>query len=647
MKGLYVMHLNKEQEIVASHDKGPALVLAAAGSGKSTTLVERAVRLIEKGTPTSRVLLVTFSKKAAESLQSKIYKRFSKGAYGFNVMTFHGLGNKIIRESIDHLSSYSKDFQVMKSWEQKKIILELAEQMKWDIDFKIVLSTISRLKKELVPPSDALQYLKSCEVVMAEEMANIYGRYEAQKIKGNLIDFDDMILIANQLLTSNTTVRKEWQSKYDYIMIDECQDNNLAQFRIAEILAEKHNNIMMIGDDLQSIYGFQFSRPDITIKGFYDTFKAKLYKLSINYRSSSAIVEHANKLTEYIGNPFGKEMAANNTNEASPVVWTVHETADTEASFVVEQVLAAKASDIRKKFKDFAVLYRTNKQSRALEQAFVNKSVPYVIYGGDSFFSRREVQDILAFLKVAENPYAASYELEQIINISSNHYRTATRRLGKQFIAEAKRVDRCLWTAVQGMSLKPYQRKAIEDLKFFVRGIQVRKTIGDKIKFIIDQSYTRYLRNEFGITDEDGDSRLEILEEIQNVFSQYMTFDSLNAYVQKMLSFEDRQKDPDFDGVQIMTIHKSKGLEWDTVFVIGMNDTVIPHARSGEFVDGVWKEGDISEERRICYVGITRAANNLLVSSTNDSRGGHSMFLREMGIVSPVNVHNKSLQVSA
>jgi DNA helicase II / ATP-dependent DNA helicase PcrA len=633
------MHLNKEQEIVASHLKGPALVLAAAGSGKSTTLVERAVRLFESGVPSARVLLVTFSKKAAEALQEKIYKRFSNGSFGFNVHTFHGLGNKIMRESHQHLTSYTKDFQIVKSWEQKKIVLDIVNDMGWDIDFKEALMSISRMKKELVVPANALQYLKDTGLWMPEEVATLYSRYESEKIKKNTIDFDDMILIPNTLLSNNSSVRQEWQNRYDYIMIDECQDNNLAQFRIAEILAAKHNNIMMIGDDLQSIYGFQFSRPDVTIKGFFDNFSAKLYKLSVNYRSSAEIVTRANALTEYIGNPFEKDMISHQGESNVPVEWANLTTVEEEASFVCEQIVGAKAQEKTTKYKDFAVLYRTNRQSRALEQSLVNNEIPYIIYGGESFFSRKEVQDILAFLGFAENPYASNQDLEQILNIATINFKTATRRLGKQFIQELRMNNKnSLWTAALSMNMKPYQRRGIEDLKFFLRGIQARKTMSEKIKYITDQSYIRYLKNDFGIKDDDGDSRLEILQEIHDVFSKYASYADLLDYVHKMLSFEDRQKDPDFDGVQLMTVHKSKGLEWGTVFVVGMNDTVLPHSRSGEFHEGTWVAGDISEERRICYVAVTRAVKNLFISSVRDAKGPPSVFLREMGFVSPTKV---------
>lgn len=625
--------LNSEQEKTASHKKGPALVLAAAGSGKSTTLIERALRLT-KETKHERILLITFSAKAAESLKEKVTSITGMFRTGFEISTFHALGLKIIKSAVGVSSLVPSEILIMKSWEQKKIICELIDDMKLNLDFKLVLSNISKMKKELVTPDNALQFLTEKEFQDAEQYTNLYRKYEEIKKSNKSIDFDDMILLPNILLDKNDIVKKTWQDMYDYIMIDECQDNNLAQFRIAELLSKKHSNIMMIGDDLQSIYGFQASRPDVTIKGFYEKYKATLYKMANNYRSSSEIVEKANKLTEHIGNPFNKDMLSTKGYLKNEVVWNVFSTKDEEALNVAE-VSKKLVTNHNLKYKDIAVLYRTNRQSRAVEQALIEAQMPYVIYGGDSFFSRREVQDVMAFLKVADNPESSNIDIAQIINISSVHYPTTTRRLGRAFVNDLRNHNQVLWKALETFKMKPYQKKAVQDFKFIIRGIQVRNTIKEKVEYIINNSYDRYIRNELGVSDDDGDFRSEILEEIVEVFSQFTDFPGLQAYVLKMQDSNKKEKDPNFNGVQLMTIHKSKGLEWDTVFLIGMNNTILPHLNSGTLENGIWSPIDVSEERRICYVGITRAKHSLILSSRNDAKGPFSLFLREMDITTP------------
>ena len=604
-------HLSAEQQQVVQHLGSPAIVLAGAGSGKTHTLGYRIKWLIENGADPREILAVTFSKKAAEELEARIIQKLKINAV--RIGTFHSVGYSLLREFIE-FTPYKRGFSLMKDYQKKSFIVEFLKENS-DIessDWSEFVSQISAAKRDIMQYDDVLKSFGA-------DTAKVFEYYEFRKAKENVIDYDDMIYWPALLIKTNTTVARETKARYKYGLIDEAQDNNKMQFQMAQHLVVP-NGLMIIGDDYQSIYAFQGARPDLTIFDFMQKSGAKVFLLKDNYRSASVVVEAANKLSTLMDAPIKKEMNMKNKNIGSVSLFKA-ETADDEAQELIASIQFAKTPEMR--WNDFAVLYRTNAQSRALEEVLISREIPYVIYGGYPFFSRKEVKDILAYIKLGTDPNKHSKEIGRVINIASANFPTRTRKLGKVFV-DGLYKSKNVWPALQTQ----VNDNRVRDFLALISKIAAVKTPAEKVRVVLDMCYTKYVQQEQGMSKDSDDDTVSLLDEIREIFSKFDTCEKLFAHCAKMQSTAKDEEKRLEDAVQLMTVHKSKGLEWRNVAVIGLNERILPHAKADT------PEG-FAEERRIAYVAITRAIESLTVSYVSTHRNrlvNPSPFISEMGL---------------
>lgn len=600
--------LNQEQQLVVEHVNGPAVVLAGAGSGKTHTLAHRVRNLISIGVDPYDILTLTFSSKAAESLTERL-----KQIVRLNVeaKTFHALGYRILKTFGD----YGNRIELIQTYEQKKVIEDAFKHVSSgeDISSSDIMRLISLAKKDLIVPENSEKYFEDkTQDIRAEDLAYIFSEYEAYKDMNNKIDFDDMICKAIYLLRQNPEALRE-SRVFKYAMLDEAQDTNRSQFTLASMLIPA-DRMMLIGDSKQSIYAFQGARPEVVIYDFIDRHDAKVFLLNTNYRSRPHIILKANSLTEFMDERYHSDMKPVKESKDTQFNFSWFDNETEESEFVVNEILS-KRGELR--WKDFAVLYRTNSQSRSFEVDLIMNNIPHVIYGQDSFFLRQEVKDIIAYIKLSVDPIKYHREVLQVINIATNSFSYPTRRIGKAFVDRLIRGPReNMWDNLTKNNWPRFQALGVRDLTTFVNQLSRLPTVPEKLTHIFDNCYERYLRRE-GASDEDVDRTL-ILDEIRDVFNRFTDPGQLIAYQTKMEIFDKRSKDPDFDGVQLMTIHKAKGLEWHTVFVTGFMQGLLPHNKAIE-------NNDLDEERRLAYVGITRAVEEIYV--TGYSRKGRKAML--------------------
>jgi superfamily I DNA/RNA helicase len=617
--------LSPEQREVVLHTGSPAIVLAGAGSGKTHTLGYRIKHLIEQGTDPREILAVTFSKKAAEELEARISEKL--GLKGVRIGTFHSIGNSLLREFIQY-TPYKPGFSLIKDWQRKSFLSAFVEDSTdlTETDWSVYATQISAAKKELMSSEDIYANFGA-------DTDKAFKYYEYKKVSENLIDFDDMIYWPAKLIRENSTVRSATKNRFVYGLVDEAQDNNRMQFEMAKHLVCP-DGMMIIGDDFQSIYAFQGARPDLTIFDYMEKSGAKVFLLKDNYRSAAEVVQIANKLSDLMDAPIKKQM---NVKKEDTGVLSVFrsEDPDDEARELITKIAFEKGNY---RWNDFAVLYRTNAQSRALEEALIARDIPYVIYGGFPFFNRKEVKDILAYMKLSVDPIKYSSEIGRVINIASNSYPTRTRKLGKKFVDDLFKQKKAAWMTLQQ---SPYDKR-VKDFLQFVAAISKQKSPAEKVAHILDNCYFKFLQQEEGMNKDSDDDTVALLEEIRSIFSKFDTCEKLFAHCAKMQSTTKDEEKRKEDAVQLMTIHKSKGLEWQNVSVISLNNNILPHKKAET-------EEAFKEERRIAYVAVTRAIKNLTVSFVANFRNRPvmpSVFIAEMGLSasSAIEQHEEKLQ---
>ncbi|WP_213431358.1 ATP-dependent helicase, partial [Paenibacillus dendritiformis] len=488
-------------------------------------------------------------------------------------------------------------------------------------------SFIGGRKNELVTPE---MFRKSInyEVEDAARLARLYELYEARKEREGRIDFDDMLTRCYYLLAENPAILTKYQQRYKYILVDEFQDTNRAQWEIIRMLAAPENNLFVVGDDWQSIYGFRGARPEYIVhfeKWYPD---AKIVVLDTNYRCNEQIISISNAVIQHNTDQYPKTVLAHRGAGQLPTMFNASDE-EHEADLVIREMQALMAAG--KKPGEIAVLYRTNAQSRAYEDKLVRANIPYTIIGSAGFYSRKEVRDMISYLQVINNPAASDEAIKRVLNVPS-------RFLGRALINDVETYSiqhgLSFWEALQtAPGLRPYQRKGISE---FVDVIQYAGRYGSSPAELIQlireaTEYDDWIRREDG--DDDGESaRIENLNELQSAASRYRELDEFLNFVEMMCS-RSATTDDDPDRVQLMTIHRSKGLEFPAVFLVGLNNGLLPHKKSIEYADGLVIPSSCAEERRLCYVGMTRA-KDLLYLSHMESYQGRSMdpsiFLEEM-----------------
>lgn len=608
--------LNEQQKEGVFTTEGAVLILAGAGSGKTGVLTHRIAHLIDDlGVNSYNILAITFTNKAAKEMKERVDRLVGMGADSAWIMTFHAACVRILRRYICRIG-YDNNFTIYDTDDQKSVIKDILKRKNLDpkqYKDRTILSVISNAKDNLISPDD--MYQSSGGNYNTMKTAEIYREYQEQLKKNNAVDFDDIIGLTVKLFNEDKEVLRYYQERFRYIMVDEYQDTNRAQFNLIRLLAGGYGNLCVVGDDDQSIYKFRGA--DINnILDFEKYFNdAKIIKLEQNYRSTQKILDVAN---EVIKNNAGRKDKRlwTSVKDGTKVIFNVYENGYEEARGIAEDIAHRHLHD-RKDYSNFAILYRTNAQSRSLEEKLIEKNIPYRIYGGINFYARREIKDILAYLKTIDNA-RDDLAVKRILNVPK-------RGIGAASVAKvddyAYENDITFYVALRQAKEVPGLQRAVSKVEGFVTQIEILKSksqyigVGKLIEEIIETvGYSDYIDTE-SESDEQATERRQNIDELISKAVQYEeTVDepSLSGFLEEVALVADIDNlDENNDMVSLMTIHSAKGLEFPIVYLAGMEDGLFPSYMSISTGD----ESDIEEERRLCYVGITRAKETLIMSA--------------------------------
>lgn len=608
--------LNEPQREAVLHVDGPLLILAGAGSGKTRVLTHRIAYLIEElGVNPWNILAITFTNKAAGEMRQRVDDLVGFGSESIWVSTFHSMCVRILRRFIDRLG-YDSSFTIYDTDDQKTLMKAVCKKI--DIDTKqfkerMLLSVISSAKNEMILPEEF--ELNAGGDFAQLKIAKVYREYEAQLKANNALDFDDLLVKTVQLLQSQPDVCENYQERFRYIMVDEYQDTNTVQFKLVSLLAGKYRNLCVVGDDDQSIYKFRGAN----IRNILDFEKeypdAKVIKLEQNYRSTENILNAANGVI------------SNNRGRKDKTLWTANgegekiglrqfDTAYDEAEFIAEDIKREVQSGAS--YNDSAVLYRTNAQSRLLEEKFIAMNIPYKIVGGINFYARREIKDILAYLKTVDNGQD-NLSVRRIINVPKRGIGLTTiNRI--QEAADARGIsfyDALLVPEmIPGVGRSSSKLNSFAALVEYLKGQAEKESLTDLLNEILDM--TGYTQNLEADDEIDAESRLQNIEELLNKAAAYeedcadrdekATLSGFLEEVALVADIDSLEEDQDY--VVLMTLHSAKGLEFPHVYLAGMEDGLFPSYMT---ITGDDPE-ELEEERRLCYVGITRAEQKLTLT---------------------------------
>lgn len=606
--------LNREQQEAVLHVDGPLLILAGAGSGKTRVLTYRIAHLIDEcGVNPWNILAITFTNKAAGEMRERVDKIVGYGSESIWVSTFHSTCVRILRRYIDRLG-YDTNFTIYDTEDQKTVMKSVCQKLQLDSKLykeRMLLNVISHAKDEYISPNEFL--LEAKGDFRQEKIAQAYVEYQKELKKNNALDFDDLLVKTVELFQSCPDVLEYYQNRFRYIMVDEYQDTNTVQFKFISTLARQYRNLCVVGDDDQSIYKFRGAN----IRNILDFEKvfpdAKVVKLEQNYRSTQNILNAANGV---IANNRGrKEKALWTENEqGEPILFQQFQNGYEEAEYVSGEI-SKKVRKGEAEYQDFAVLYRTNAQSRLFEEKFLYANIPYKIVGGVNFYSRKEIKDILAYLKTIDNG-KDDLAVRRIINVPKRGIGNVT--LAKvQAYADSR--DISFFEALEEAGEVPGLGKAALKIQPFVHLIhEMRLSLADMsmqdlIQAILDKTgYAEDLKNED--TDE-SEARLENIDEFINkavTYEEGAEEPNLSGFLEEVALVADIDSVEDGDNcVLLMTLHSAKGLEFPYVYLAGMEDGLFPSYMSIAADDPT---EEIEEERRLCYVGITRAMKELTIT---------------------------------
>lgn len=605
--------LNPQQAEAVINTEGPMLIMAGAGSGKTKVLTCRVANLLQKGVRPYRILAITFTNKAAAEMRERVNNMSGPAAKDVWLFTFHAFCARFLRMEIDKLPGYGGNFAIYDTADSQNLIKQILKEMNLD-DKRFqpsgILSRISNAKNAL---QDAAAFARQAGDFYEQKVADIYSRYEQKLQLNNALDFDDLLMLSIKLLQENKEVREKYQDRFDYLLVDEYQDTNHAQYLLTKFLAAKHRNICVVGDADQSIYGWRGADIQNILDFEKDYPDAKVIKLEQNYRSTQIILDAANAVIENNTGRKPKNLWTENKSGADIIYFQAVDERD-EARFVIEQLQNLQRTE-NKKLGDMAILYRTNTQSRIFEEMLIKSGISYNMVGGLKFYERKEIKDIIAYLRVIFNP-ADSLSLLRIINVPKRGIGDAS--LAKiQAYAAANNVS--LFEAVSnaaaidGLSSRFVSK--LDDLAgiiFELMNLSGEAPVEDLIDRVLrDTGYLEELENE---RTPQAQSRIDNLHELISVAQEFAASEEENnlesflAHVALVSDIDDTELGE--DAITLMTLHSSKGLEFPVVFLVGMEEGLFPHART------LMDETEIEEERRLCYVGITRAKEKLFLSST-------------------------------
>ena len=613
------MTLNDKQIEAVNHKEGPCLVLAGAGSGKTRVLTERIIKLIDDGVSPYNILAITFTNKAAKEMKTRVEDKLGSLASSIFIGTFHSFGLKIIRENYRELNLNS-NVTILDQDDTKSLIKRIIKEEDLDpndYDIKYILNRISSSKNDGITPSEyGRLFLREDDKVVAR----VYEKYNKLLRENNSVDFDDLLLMPVKLFKSNKEILERYQERFKYILIDEYQDTNSIQYELCKMLASKYKNIFVVGDHNQSIYSWRNADYRNILNFERDYENACVILLEENYRSTNNILKAANSVIK--NNSEGKKLNLwTSSGDGEKVDYIRVDNEIKESEFVVNKI--KEYMELGYKYSDFAVLYRTNAQSRVIEQTCTSNGIPYNVIGSYKYLERKEIKDLVSYLKIIYNP-SDSVSLERVINVPR-------RGIGTKTI-ESIRGNALL----EGVSMFDAinSGKELEWKKIVLELIEDSKELNLE-DLIEDVLVKTGMRSEYE-NDSSVESyrRLEDLEEFKSLalnFEENGIYD-LESFLENIMLVSDTgQYSQNDDVVTLMTLHSAKGLEFKVVFIVGLEEGIFPHIRSFE------SESELEEERRLCYVGITRAKSKLYLLSArqrtiygNTSGCVESRFIKEI-----------------
>lgn len=604
--------LNKEQQQAVQHTEGPLLILAGAGSGKTKVLTVRIAHLLAQGVNPYEILAITFTNKAAKEMKSRVEGLVGDVANRIWLSTFHSFCAKFLRFEIDSFLGYNSNFTIYDTSDSQAVIKAALKALNLDDKYYPVgamIAAISDAKNQLLFASD---FRKQARDFYQQKVADVYEYYERELRKNNALDFDDLLLVAVKLLQSNTAVLDKYSHRFRYVMIDEYQDTNHAQYLLAKLLASHWKNIAVVGDADQSIYAWRGADIQNILDFEKDYPNCRSIKLEQNYRSTKIILDAANAVIDNNEGRPEKNLWTDKT-EGTKIQHFTAQSEHEEAAFIGDTI--AKKHDIHDvPYGDMAILYRTNAQSRVLEEALIKRALPYTMVGGTKFYDRKEIKDVLAYLRVLYNPFD-DLSLLRIINVPK-------RSIGATTVAKlqdyAREKGTSLFMTLTQLhlidSIKGKTKEKLEEfgiLIFTLVSEMEDKTVLDILESILDR--TSYLAQLEESTDPQDQARAENIGELLSVAKDFQDtnpsgtvedFLEQVALVNDVDSFEQEEAK-----VTLMTLHAAKGLEFPIVFLCGLEEGLFPHSRT------LMNPEEIEEERRLAYVGITRAEKELYISN--------------------------------
>ena len=604
--------LNKEQQQAVQHTEGPLLILAGAGSGKTKVLTVRIAHLLAQGVNPYEILAITFTNKAAKEMKSRVEGLVGDVANRIWLSTFHSFCAKFLRFEIDSFLGYNSNFTIYDTSDSQAVIKAALKALNLDDKYYPVgamIAAISDAKNQLLFASD---FRKQARDFYQQKVADVYEYYERELRKNNALDFDDLLLVAVKLLQSNAAVLDKYSHRFRYVMIDEYQDTNHAQYLLAKLLASHWKNIAVVGDADQSIYAWRGADIQNILDFEKDYPNCTSIKLEQNYRSTKIILDAANAVIDNNEGRPEKNLWTDKTEGAKIQHFTAQSEHE-EAAFIGDTI--AKKHDIHDvPYGDMAILYRTNAQSRVLEEALIKRALPYTMVGGTKFYDRKEIKDVLAYLRVLYNPFD-DLSLLRIINVPK-------RSIGATTVAKLQEYARVNGTSLFMTltqlhlidSIKGKTKEKLEEfgiLIFTLVSEMENRTVLDILESILDR--TGYLAQLEESTDPQDQARAENIGELLSVAKDFQDtnpsgtvedFLEQVALVNDVDSFEQEESK-----VTLMTLHAAKGLEFPIVFLCGLEEGLFPHSRT------LMNPEEIEEERRLAYVGITRAEKELYISN--------------------------------
>ncbi|RXI50258.1 DNA helicase PcrA [Clostridium tetani] len=604
--------LNKEQYEAATTAEGPLLILAGAGSGKTRVLTYRIANLINNlNVYPSRILAITFTNKAAEEMRERVRGIVGKEADSMWITTFHSMCVRILRREIDKLG-YNKNFAIYDSYDQKVLIKECIKELSLnekDFDDRSLINKIGQQKDNLISPEKFRREIG--DNYRLGKIANVYELYQKKLKNNNALDFDDLIYKTVELFKKNEEILEFYQDKFKYIMVDEYQDTNKSQYELVKLLALKHKNICVVGDDDQCIYAWRGADIRNILDFEKDYPQVKTIKLEENYRSMSNILSAANDVIKNNSNRKIKKLRTSNSQGEKVKVYRANSDIE-EAQFVINEIKKLIKEENRTP-KDFSILYRTNAQSRIFEEVFMRNKIPYKIVGGLKFYDRKEIKDIMAYLKLINNPLD-DVSLKRIINVPK-------RGIGKSSIEKienfSREMEECIYSTLLDIDSIGIANRAASSVNKFVSLINsfIRKKDEVKVSVLIQEiiEYTGYMKE---LQDSKNIEDLSRIENLKELVSAAVDFEissedkTLSAFLEQIALVSDIDNyDEQSDAVVLMTVHSAKGLEFPAVFMVGMENGIFPGTQSLDDID------EMEESRRLCYVGITRAKEKLYMTS--------------------------------